>query len=291
MGDTFDDASEAAQEFCKKEKAIFIPPFDDKKVIEGQATVGVEILHQFAGQVDYLFMPIGGGGLSAGVSSVFKHISPETQLIGVEPLGAPAMQKSIEKGERVRLSDIDKFVDGAAVKKVGKLNFTICKQTLREVATVHEGKVCEMMLRLYNEDAMVVEPSGALTLAVLSQYREEIKGKTVVCIISGSNNDISRTAEIQERALLYRGLKHYFMVNFPQRAGALRDFVSDILGKNDDIVYFQYEKKGNQETGTALVGIEMKSSKDLEPLIARMKEQNFFGEYLNEKPDLFRYII
>jgi threonine dehydratase len=291
VGDSFDDANKAAQEYCEKQNATFIPPFDDKEVIEGQGTIGMEILHQFGGQIDYLFMPIGGGGLSAGVSSVFRHVSPSTKLIGVEPLGAPAMQKSIEKGERVYLEDIDKFVDGAAVKQVGKLNFDICKQTLTEVATVHEGKVCEMMLRLYNEDALVVEPSGALTLAVLDQYKEEIKGKTVVCIISGSNNDISRTAEIQERALLYKGIKHYFIVSFPQRAGALRDFVTNILGPTDDIVYFEYEKKGNQETGPALIGIELKSSDDLNPLVERMKRHNFLGEHLNEKPELFRYIL
>lgn len=291
VGDTFDDASKAAKEFCEQHQATFIPPFNDKKVIEGQGTIGMEILHQFAGKVDYVFMPIGGGGLSAGVSSVFKQLSPDTKLIGVEPLGAPAMKESIDKGELVTLDSIDKFVDGAAVKKVGELNFDICKQTLTEVAMVHEGKVCEIMLRLYNEDAIVVEPSGALTLAVLDQYREEIKEKTVVCVISGSNNDISRTSEIQERALLYRGIKHYFIVSFPQRAGALREFVTDILGPNDDIVYFEYEKKGNQETGAALVGIELKSPKDLEPLMDRMKAQNFFGQYLNEKPELFRYII
>ncbi len=291
IGDSFDDASNAAQKYCKEQNATFIPPFDDKKVIEGQGTIGMEILHQFAGQVDYLFMPVGGGGLSAGVSSVFRHVSPGTKLIGVEPLGAPAMKESIEKGERVMLKSIDKFVDGAAVKKVGKLNFDICKQTLTAVSTVHEGKVCEMMLRLYNEDAMVVEPAGALTLAVLDQYREEIKGKTVVCVISGSNNDISRTAEIQERALLYRGIKHYFIISFPQRAGALREFVTDILGTTDDIVYFEYEKKGNQETGSAVVGIELKSPKDLKPLMTRMNMHNFSGEYLNEKPELLRYII
>ena len=155
IGDSFDDASKAAQEFCEEQNATFIPPFDDEKVIEGQATIGMEILQQLAGEVDYLFMPIGGGGLSAGVSSVFKHVSPDTKLIGVEPFGAPAMKKSIEKGERITLESIDKFVDGAAVKKVGQLNFDICKQTLTEVSTVHEGKVCDMMLRLYNEDAIV----------------------------------------------------------------------------------------------------------------------------------------
>ena len=290
-GDTFDDASKAAQAFCKEQNATYIPPFDDEKIIEGQATIGMEILHQFAGQVDYLFLPIGGGGVAAGVSSVFRQLSPHTKIIGVEPLGAPAMQKSLEKGERVVLKKIDKFVDGAAVQQVGALNFQICKNNKIEVATVHEGKVCETMLQLYNEDAIVVEPAGALTLSVLDQYKEEIKGKTVVCLISGSNNDISRTAEIQERALLYKGVKHYFIVNFPQRAGALREFVSDILTPTDDIVYFEYAKKGNQETGSALVGIEVKHFSDLEPLIARMKAQNFFGEYLNDKPNLFRYML
>lgn len=290
VGDTFDDANEAAKAFCEARQATFIPPFDDEKVIEGQGTIGMEILHQFAGHIDYLFLPIGGGGLSAGVSSVFRKLSPDTKIIGVEPLGAPAMQLSIQKGERVILENIDKFVDGAAVRQVGQLNFDICKQTLTEVATVHEGKVCETMLQLYNEDAMVVEPAGALTLAVLDEYKEQIKGKTVVCLISGSNNDISRTAEIQERALLYKGIKHYFIVNFPQRAGALREFVTNIMGPADDIVYFEYVKKVNQEKGPALVGVELADAKDLDALVDRMKEHQFFGEYLNTKPDLFRYM-
>jgi threonine dehydratase len=291
IGDTFDDANQAAQDFCKEKNAVYIPPFDDEKIIEGQGTIGMEILQQFAGRVDYLFLPIGGGGLSAGVSSVFRQISPSTKIIGVEPLGAAAMYESIRQNELVTLENIDKFVDGAAVKRVGELNFNICKNTLTEVARVHEGKVCETMLQLYNEDAMVVEPAGALTLAVLDQYKEEIKGKTVVCVVSGSNNDISRTAEIQERALLHRGIKHYFIINFPQRAGALREFVTDILGPDDDIVYFEYAKKGNQETGAALVGVLLKRPIDLQPLMDRMISQNFFGEYLNDKPNLFRYIL
>ena len=159
------------------------------------------------------------------------------------------------------------------------------------MVTVPEGKVCQTILDLYNKDAIVVEPAGALTLAVLEQYADEIKGKNVVCIVSGSNNDITRTAEIKERALLYQGLKHYFIIRFPQRAGALREFLAEIMGPEDDITFFQYSKKTSREDGPAVVGIEIKRKEDLEPLINRMKTRNFYGEYLNDKPNLFEFLI
>ena len=195
---------------------VFIPPFDDEKVIEGQGTIGLEILDQAVSTIDYIFVPIGGGGLSAGVSSVMKVLSPHTKIIGVEPLGAMSMKKAFEVGEPIELSAIDKFVDGAAVKKVGTLNYNICKKFLDEVVGIHEGKVCQTILELYNRDAIVVEPVGALTISALDMFKEQIKGKNVVCVVSGSNNDITRTAEIKERALLYANLKHYFIVWFPK---------------------------------------------------------------------------
>ncbi len=290
-GDTFDDASNAAKLECNLKKKTFIHPFDDKKVIEGQATVGLEILEQTEKSIDYLFVAIGGGGLSSGLCSVFKKISPETKIIGVEPEGAPSMLTSIKNNKNTALSTIDPFVDGAAVKKVGDLNFTICQQNLHEVITVPEGKVCQTILDLYNKDAIVVEPAGALSIAALDFFADDIKGKNVVCIVSGSNNDITRTAEIKERALLYANLKHYFIVKFPQRAGALKEFVAEILGPNDDITHFQYTKKNNRANGSAVVGLELTSSKDLEPLIKRMKANNFFGDYLNDKPDLFQFLV
>ena len=291
VGDTFDDASREAQTFCESKKATYVPPFDDKRVIEGQGTIGLEILNQCNADIDYLILPVGGGGLAAGVGAVFKTLSPKTKIIGIEPAGAPSMSQSIEKGELVTLHEIEKFVDGAAVKRVGALNFEICKETLHRMETVEEGCICQCILNLYNKDAIVAEPAGALTIAALNQMRDEIKGKNIVCLVSGSNNDITRTEEIKERALLHRGLKHYFVIRFPQRAGALKEFVSEILGPEDDITYFQYSKKHNRENGPAVVGIELKNSEDLQPLMNRLKSRNFFGEYLNEKADLMDLLI
>ncbi|MEO9570132.1 MAG: threonine ammonia-lyase IlvA [Polaribacter sp.] len=290
-GDTFDDASDAAKLECASKNKTFIHPFDDEKVIEGQATVGLEILNQTKEKIDYVFVPIGGGGLSSGLSSVFKYLSPETKIIGVEPEGAPSMQVSFKNNKNTLLKKIDAFVDGAAVKKVGDLNFNICKQNLSKIVSVPEGKICQTILDLYNKDAIVVEPAGALSVAVLDFFADEIKEKNVVCLISGSNNDITRTEEIKERALMYADLKHYFIIKFPQRAGALKEFVAEILGPNDDITHFEYTKKNNRANGSAVVGLELKSSQDLEPLIKRMKESNFFGDYLNDKQDLFQFLV
>lgn len=291
QGDTFDDAYQSAYGYCIENGNEFIHPFDNEEVIEGQATVGLEILKDINQAIDYLFLPIGGGGLSAGVSSVFRQLSPSTKIIGVEPLGAPAMKNSIAAGENQSLIEIDKFVDGAAVKRVGDKTFEICRRLLNQVVTVPEGLVCSTMLDLYNRDAIVVEPAGALSLAALNQFKDQIRGKNVVCVLSGSNNDISRTEEIRERSLLYQGLKHFFIVRFPQRAGALKEFLSEVLGPNDDIVHFEYTKKTSREKGPALIGIEHQSQGDIEPLMAKMKEKNFNVEYLNEHSDLFSYII
>ncbi|NRB60177.1 MAG: threonine ammonia-lyase [Winogradskyella sp.] len=292
VGDTFDDAYHAAMEECERLNKTFIHPFNDEKVIEGQATVGLEIIDQtIAHPIHYVFVPVGGGGLSAGLSSVFKLLSPQTKIIGVEPKGAPSMATSIRNDRVTMLNSIENFVDGAAVKRVGDLNFAICKDTLSYIVTVDEGKVCQTILDLYNKDAIVVEPAGALSLSALDQYKEEIKGKNVVCVISGSNNDITRTAEIKERALLYANLKHYFIIKFPQRAGALREFVTTILGPEDDITHFEYTKKVNREKDVAVVGLQLKSPEDLEPLITKMKLHKFFGDYLNDKPDLFQFLV
>lgn len=290
-GDTYDDSSEIAQLEAKRNQTVFVHPFDDEKVIQGQATVGLEILQQCSAPLDYVFVPIGGGGLAAGLSSLFKHISPETKIIGVEPEGAAAMRHSMDRGENTTLESIDKFVDGAAVHRVGELNFSICKELLYELIVVPEGMTCLSLLELYNRDAIIVEPAGALSVAALETFKDTIKGKQVACIISGGNNDITRTAEIKERALLYSNLKHYFIVRFPQRAGALRQFVATILGPDDDISHFEYTKKTNRENGVAVVGIELKSSKDLEPLVTRMKRHNFYGDYLNDKPELFQFLV
>lgn len=290
-GDTFDDAYLAAQKYCDDKCKTFVHPFDDPKIIEGQATVALEILNQTKLPIDYVFVPVGGGGLISGICAVFKELSPDTKIIGVEPEGAPSMKTALKNGNITVLHQIDKFIDGAAVKRVGNLNFNIVKNYINQMVTVPEGKVCQTILDLYNRDAIVVEPAGALTIAALDIFKKEIVGKNVVCVVSGSNNDITRTAEIKERALLYGRLKHYFIIRFPQRPGALKEFVVDILGPNDDITHFEYSKKSSRENAPAIVGIELKKPEDLEPLIQRMNENNFFGDYLNDKPDLFQYLI
>ncbi len=290
-GDTFNDAHEVAIQASEAEQKEFIHPFDDEKVIEGQGTIGLEILEQTPQPLDYVFVPIGGGGLAAGLSSVFKQLSPQTKIIGVEPEGAPAMKSSLDEGKNIFLHRIDKFVDGAAVKQVGRRNFEICRETLDEVVTVPEGKICQTLLELYNKDGIIVEPAGALSMAALDLFSDRIKGKTVACVVSGSNNDITRTAEIKERALLYGNVKHYFIVKFPQRAGALRQFLTQVLGPEDDITYFEYTKKTNRSTGSAMVGLELKSPKDFEPLIDRMKAFHFYQDYLNDKPELFQFLV
>ena len=229
-GDTFDQANTAAIEACKKNDMVFIPPFNDPRIIEGQATVGLEIIQEARMKLDYIFVPIGGGGLASGIGSFYKQMSPKTKIIGVEPAGAAGMKKSFECGEVTELNEVDKFVDGAAVQRVGELTYAICKKVLDDIVVVPEGKICTTILDLYNFDAIVVEPAGALSMSALDFYKNEIKGKNVVCVVSGSNNDITRMEDIKERSLLYEGLKHYFVVRFPQRAGALQSFVSNVLG-------------------------------------------------------------
>jgi threonine dehydratase len=290
-GDTYDDSYALAMEYAKEHGNMFVHPFDDHQVIAGQGTVALEILEAARFKIDYLFIPIGGGGLAAGVSTVFKALSPATKLIGAEPLGAPSMKTSIANGLNTTLEQIDKFVDGASVKRVGDKTFDICKDALSDIVLVPEGKVCTTILRLYNEEAMVAEPAGALSIAALDFYKEEIKGKNVVCIVSGSNNDITRTEEIRERSLFYEGLKHFFMIQFPQRPGALKEFVSEVLGPTDDITHFQFSKKNNRESGPAVVGIELKCKDDLTALLNNMKAKNLQFHYLNEKEDLFTQLI
>ncbi|WMJ71574.1 threonine ammonia-lyase IlvA [Cytophagaceae bacterium ABcell3] len=290
-GDTFDDAYEEAIKYSDQNKKLFIHPFDDKKVIEGQGTVAVETLDDLSEEIDYLVIPIGGGGLAAGISSYFKKISPKTKIIGMEPAGAPAMYESIKQGKVVTLDKIDKFIDGAAVKTVGELNFKICSKTLDEVVLVPEGKVCSTIIKLYNEEAIVAEPAGALSIAGLDFIADRLKGKNVVCVVSGSNNDLGRMNEIRERSLIYEGLKHYFIVSFPQRAGALREFLDEVLGPNDDITRFEYTKKNIKEAGPALVGIELKYREDYNLLMERMNKKKIDYIEINKDPNLFGYFL
>jgi threonine dehydratase len=291
IGDTFDDAYASAINDSTKNHKSFIHPFDDLKVIAGQGTVGLEILDSFKKPIDYVFVPIGGGGLASGLSEVFKNLSPNTKIIGVEPLGAPSMKTSIGNNKNTVLATIDKFVDGAAVKQVGDITFEICRKNLDDIILVPEGKVCTTILRLYNEEAMVVEPAGALTIAALDFYKNKIKGKNIVCVVSGSNNDIERTAEIKERSLLYEGLMHYFMIQFPQRPGALKEFVNNILGPDDDITYFQFAKKNSREVGSVIVGLELKNKNDIIAIKTNMTKYGFEFQYLNENPTLFAQLI
>ena len=291
VGDTYDASYDAAAKFCKENSAAFVHPFDDEDVMAGQGTVGLELIDQTKDVIDYLFLPVGGGGLAAGVSSVFQVLSPSTKIIGIEPDGAPSLNVSLKKGVNTTLESIEKFVDGAAVKRMGDTSFEICKNLLYQANTVSEGAVCSTILKVYNENALVVEPAGALSIAALELYKEEIKGKNVVCVVSGGNNDITRMEEMKERSLLYEGLKHYFIIRFPQRAGALKEFVVDVLGPNDDIAYFEYTKKNNRDKGPAVVGVELKNKADFEPLMERMKNKGFLGEYLNESPELFQFLV
>ncbi|WP_160033741.1 threonine ammonia-lyase IlvA [Paenibacillus sp. An7] len=290
-GDTYDDSYEAAMRVRDEQELTFIHPFDQPKIIAGNGTIGMEVMEDLDGPADYVFVTIGGGGLAAGVGTYVKTVHPQTQVIGVEPLGAASMTEAMAQKQVVTLQKIDKFVDGAAVKRVGDLTYDICTRTLDDVVKVPEGKACTTILELYNENAIVVEPAGSLAVAALEQYKDQIKGKKVVCIISGGNNDIDRMQEIKERSLIYEGLKHYFMINFPQRAGALREFLSDVLGPDDDIARFEYTKKTNKENGPALVGIELLNKEDYEPLVERMKAKNIQYTELNKDQNLFNLLI
>jgi len=290
VGDSFDASKIAAFHFAESSGSAFIHPFDDVQIIEGQGTLALEILEQ-KDAIDFVFMPIGGGGLASGVATVFKALSKETQLIGAEPKGASSMKTSIDNNLNTELSEVDGFVDGAAVKRVGDLTFEICKNALHDCIPVDEGKICDTILQLYNKDAIVLEPAGALSISALEQYREQIKGKNVVCIVSGSNNDITRMEEIKERALIYNGLKHYFMVKFPQRPGSLKDFVLNVLGPNDDITHFEYTKKNSRETALAIVGIELSHPSEFSGLRLRMQQLGYFKSYLNDNPDILNMMV
>jgi threonine dehydratase len=291
VGDTFDDSYNEAAACCERENRQFVHPFDDERVIAGQGTVAVEILNDCDEPIDFMFASIGGGGLISGLSTYTKSISPQTKIIGVEPEGAASMKYAIENNKVIGLEEIDKFVDGAAVKCVGEKTFEISNRLVDDIIPVPEGKVCTAILDLYNEHAIVAEPAGAMPIAALDLYRDKIKGKTVVCVVSGGNNDFDRMQEIKERSLLFEGLLHYFIVNFPQRAGALREFLDEVLGKTDDITHFEYTKKNNKENGPALVGVELKYPYDYDGLVSRMKLKGFPYTEINKNGDLFHLLV
>ena len=259
--------------------------------MEGQGTIGKEILSQTPGKLDYIFVPIGGGGLASGLGSYIKAMSPETKIIGVEPAGAPCMKCAIENGGPIALEEIDKFVDGAAVQKAGTKTYEVCREVLDDIIVVPEGAVCTTIIQMYNKSAIVVEPAGALSSAALRFYADKIKGKRVACVVSGSNNDITRMEEIREKSLLYEGLKHYFIVNFPQKSGAVVSFINNVIGPSDDLVHIQYIKKTNKNSGPALIGIELANKEDFEPLIKRMEDHGVQYEYINKNNQLFEILI
>lgn len=289
-GDTFDDCQKAAVEYSKEHHMTFIPPFDDEKIIEGQGTVAVEILEDLP-DLEAVIIPIGGGGLSSGLSYHLKKHAPHVKLYGVEPEGAPSMIAAMKNNGPIELEHINKFVDGAAVKKVGTLTYEISSKLLDDVKSIPEGKICTTILELYNKDAIVAEPAGALSIAALEFHKEEIKGKKVVCVVSGGNNDIDRMSEIKEMSLLYEGFKHYLIVRFPQRPGALRLLVTEVLGPKDDITRFEYIKKTERERGPALIGIELGDPKDYISFIERMKAYKFDFIEVNKDQTLFEYLV
>ena len=291
IGDTYDACQKYALKIAKKEGKTFIHAFDDTEVIEGQATIALEILEQSSKPLDYIFVPVGGGGLISGIITVMSILSPETKIIGVEPQGAPSMYQSIISDKRVVLKKIDNFVDGAAVREIGKIPFKICKTQLDEIITVDEGKICQTILDLYNKEGIVAEPAGALAVAGLEEIDMNFEGKRIAILLCGGNNDILRMPEISERALLYASLKHYFMIDFPQRAGALKEFVTEILGPNDDITHFEFSKKSYRTNAPAVVGIKLKKAEDFTLLVERMKIHNFKFDYLNDKQNLFQFLI
>lgn len=300
VGQTYDEAAHAAHKLCEEQNAVYVHPFNDPLTIAGQGTVGKEISeqlpslrhgHENGSPVDIIIAPIGGGGFIAGVSEYMKAMYPTVKIYGVESIGAPAMYESLKQGKLVTLEKIDTFVDGCAVQRVGDLTFQIAQKNLEEVLLVTEGKICTTMIELYQNEGIIAEPAGAISIAGLSRIKDKIKNKTVVCVLSGGNNDFMRYPEILERSLVYQGLKHYFIIEFAQKPGQLRKFLDDALGPNDDIVRFEYMKKTNKEKGAALVGIELKNKNDLEPLLARLQQAEFKFNRVSSKELLYDYII
>jgi threonine dehydratase len=291
VGDSYDEADLAAQQECEARQAVFVHPFDDLLTIAGQGTVGKEIFEELPGGLDVVVVPVGGGGLASGIAGYVRHREPTIAVVGAEPSGSPSMHESLRQGRVVTLAELDTFVDGAAVKTVGRLTFDLCRTHLERVVLVPEGKVCTTVIELYQNEGIIAEPAGALAVAALEDLADQVRGKTVVCIVSGGNNDILRYPEIMERSLVYQGRKHYFIIEFTQKPGQLRKFVDQALGPTDDIVRFEYIKKTNKERGAALVGIELRDKADLEPLLERMRQIQLNCRPLASEELLYDYLI
>lgn len=290
-GDTYDDAAAAALAESTATGATLVPAFDDPRTVAGQGTVAVELVEQLGRAPDVLVVPVGGGGLIAGMTTWLAARHPNVRVIGVEPEGAASMAAALEEGKPVTLDHLDSFVDGAAVRRVGDVTLPLVAAAGATMTTVPEGLVCSEMLELYQTDGLIAEPAGALATAALSHGIDVQPGEVVVCLLSGGNNDVSRYGEIVERSLVYEGLKHYFLVTFPQEPGALRQFLDDVLGPDDDIALFEYVKRNNRETGVALVGIEVGRADDLTGLLDRMKAAPLDIERIKPDSAEFRYLI
>ncbi len=289
-GDTYDDSSRSAREAADEFGMVMVPAFDHPRTIAGQGTVAREIVDQLGEAPDAVIVPVGGGGMISGITTWLAEHCPKTRVIGVEPAGATCLQSALAAGEPVELEEIDTFVDGAAVRKTGDAPFAIMTAHPAELYSVAEGRVCSEMLELYQVDGIIAEPAGALATSVLGQWNPE-PGQTVVAILSGGNNDVSRYAEVIERALIHEERKHYFLISFPQEPGALRRFLEEVLGPGDDITHFEYVKKNNRELGPALVGIELTSKDDYPGLRERMEQSNIQTEPLDPQSPMFRYLI
>jgi threonine dehydratase len=284
VGNNFDESSALAKAFAKQSDTVFVHPFDDERVMSGQGTVGKEIVHELGGKIDIVVCPVGGGGLIAGVGTYCKAASSDIAIFGVEAEGAAGMAASLAAGRVVTLGALDKFVDGAAVRTVGQKTFATAKKLVDKIMTVPPGAVCSAMIGLYQNEGIVAEPAGALSVAALSQFKN-LRGKTVVCILSGGNNDIMRYPEIMERSLTHKGLKHYYLIEFAQKPGQLKLLINRALGPDDDIVRFEYLKKNSKETGPALLGIESAKKENAAALAGRLRQHKIvFREVCPDDP-------
>jgi threonine dehydratase len=295
-GDTYDEAAVAAASYATSSGATLVPAFDDPRTIAGQGTVAREIVRQLGSAPALIVLPVGGGGLLAGATAWLGERHPEVAVVGVEPAGAACVAAAVAAGEPVSLPELDSFVDGAAVRRAGDITVPLIVGSNAELVAVAEGQVCTEMLALYQSDGIVAEPAGALASAAITDpsraaVGSRSAGSTVVCVVSGGNNDVSRYAEVVERALVHEGRKHYFLVDFPQEPGALRRFLDEILGPDDDITLFEYVKRNNRETGPALVGVELSRPEDLPALLDRMAASPPHIERVETSSPLYRFLL
>jgi threonine dehydratase len=291
VGSSYDEASAAAHDDSDRTGAVYVHPFDDPRTIAGQGTVGVELAEQSGGDVDTVVVPVGGGGLIAGIALWLKEHCPHIRIVGAEPAGAASMRAALDQGKPVGLPAVDTFVDGAAVGRVGRRTYPVVRDLVDEIVTVPEGAVCTEMLDLYQSEGIIAEPAGALASAAARRLHSREFTGPVVCVVSGGNNDVSRYAEVVERSLVHEGLRHYFLVTFPQKPGALRHFLDGVLAKGEDIIVFEYVKKNNRETGPALVGIELERPEDLDGLLDRMATSPLQIEQVSPGSPLFSFLL